>query len=156
MMATAAALIALLATTQQAAPKTESVGMKKLTPMLAVESIEAELPFWTESLGFARTMQVPDEGPLVFVALENNGLEVMLQTLASIKDDVPALAEGNPRGALYVEVESLAAAEARLGDAESVVPRRETFYGATEVVVRSPAGHVVVLAEMKTASGEKE
>jgi len=33
--------------------------MKKITPVLIVETIEKNLPFWCERLGFARQVEVP-------------------------------------------------------------------------------------------------
>ena len=76
--------------------------MKKLTPLLAVEAIEPSLAFWVEALGFARTVEVPHDDALGFVILEKDGYEVMMQTIASIKADVPAAAsedaEVDPRG----------------------------------------------------------
>jgi hypothetical protein len=47
---------------------------------------------------------------------------------------------------LYATVESLDPVIEALGDAEVLVPRRKTFYGADEVFVRAPCGTVVGLA----------
>ena len=49
---------------------------KKLTPVLAVESIEPVLPLW-ESLGFAKTVEVPHGDCLGFVVLQSGNVEVM-------------------------------------------------------------------------------
>lgn len=37
--------------------------MKKLTPVLYVESIEPALPFWEDRLGFQRVVEVPRDWP---------------------------------------------------------------------------------------------
>jgi len=120
--------------------------MKKLTPILAVETIEHALPFW-EGLGFERTAEVPDGDALGFVMLEKDGIELMYQTIKGISDDMPALAEGLGSTLLFIEVEDLDAVEAALNDFELIRPRRTTFYGADEIVYREPAGHLVTFAQ---------
>ena len=42
---------------------------KKLTPILFVEKIEPAPPFWTQHLGFVKTVEAPDGGKLAFVIL---------------------------------------------------------------------------------------
>lgn len=131
------------------------MNIKKLTPVLYVEEIEPLLPFWTERLGFARTTEVPEGDRLGFVILARDGVEVMMQTRASIQADVPALADTPMRGAiLFVEVEDLNPVVQALGDAEVVVPRRETFYGADEIFVREPGGNLVGFAAFKQQATE--
>ena len=120
---------------------------KKLTPLLYVEEIEPALPFW-ERLGFERTVEVPHEDRLGFVILKKDAVELMYQTRASVAADVPPLADTPMRGGLlFMEVADLDAVEAALGDVQPVVPRRKTFYGADELIVREPAGNVVTFAQ---------
>jgi len=123
--------------------------LKKLTPVLFVEAIEPSLPFWIERLGFMKTVEVSHRDRLGFVVLVRGGIEVMLQSWASVGDDVPALAL-MPRGlscGLYIEVEDFAVTRRALEGCEVVVPERKTFYGATEIFVREPGGHVVGFAK---------
>ena len=47
-----------------------------------------------------------------------------------------------------MNVDDLAAFETALAGIDYVPPKRKTFYGATEVIVRDPAGHVVTFAQM--------
>jgi uncharacterized glyoxalase superfamily protein PhnB len=122
--------------------------MKRLTPVLAVEAIEPVLPFWTERLGFTKTAEVPHGDRLGFVILERDGIQVMYQTWASIEGDVAALArERRGPAFLFLEVASIEDVVARMQGVEPVVPLRKTFYGATELIVREPGGHVVTFAE---------
>lgn len=121
--------------------------MKKLTPAMFVERIEPCLPFWVDRLGFQKTVEVPEGDALGFVILARDNVEVMLQSRASVAKDVPALAADPSRSFLYVEVDELAPILERLQGAEIVVPVRKTFYGATEIAVRDPAGNVVAFAE---------
>lgn len=123
--------------------------MQTLTPVIFVEEIEPCLPFW-ERLGFRRTIEVPHDDRLGFTELARGEARIMYQSRASLEEDLPALAEGafeRGAGALYVKVESLDDVKARLGDAETVVPERTTFYGAREIFVRAPCGTVVGFAE---------
>ena len=121
---------------------------KRLTPVLYVEKVEPCLKFWVERLGFEKTAEVPEGGALGFVILQRDGVEVMLQSYASLEKDVPALAEAARRSTnfLFVEVTDFEDVAKRVEGVEIVVPRRKTFYGATEIGVREPGGHVVVFA----------
>ncbi|HEY7470894.1 MAG TPA: VOC family protein [Gemmatimonadota bacterium] len=125
--------------------------MKKLTPILTVEAIEPSLPFWVDALGFTKTVDVPHEGALGFAILEKDGYEVMLQTVASIQADVPAVAPPAGGSILFLEIEDLAAIQRAVADYELLVPRRTTFYGADEIFVREPGGNVVGFAQFGAA-----
>lgn len=124
--------------------------MKKLTPILFVDAIEPCLPFWTERLGFTRTVEVPHQDRLGFVILARGGVELMYQTWESTAADVAGAATRTMgrSAALYVEVEDLDSVEQSMQGAEIVHPRRKTFYGATEIFVREPGGHVIGFAQM--------
>ena len=124
---------------------------EKLTPVVVVEAIEPVLAFWT-AIGFQVTVEVPHEGRLGFVILECDGVPVMYQTVDSVKADEKMVLEG-PRPlaatALYFQVSDLDAVVGRLpAGTDVVVAKRKTFYGATETIVRDPAGNVVTFAQM--------
>lgn len=120
----------------------------KLTPILVVEAIEPCLGFWVDRLGFEKTVEVPHEGRLGFVILVRGSLELMLQTHASIADDLPVLVSETHGSSLYIEVPDFDAVVEAVGDdTEVLVPERTTFYGAREVFVREPGGHVVGFAQ---------
>ncbi len=129
--------------------------MKKLTPIISVESIEPCLPFWTERLGFDVTVTVPHEDALGFAILQKDGVEIMYQTRASIDADLPAITDEMMRGkpTLFVEVETLDPVVEALEGADIVVPRRTTFYGMDEIFVRAPCGTIVGFA---ASSGETD
>ncbi|HEU0053551.1 MAG TPA: hypothetical protein VFQ39_10255, partial [Longimicrobium sp.] len=57
--------------------------------------------------------------------------------------DLPALAAGEHRTVLYIEVGDLDAVERALEGVEIVQPRRRTFYGMEEIGVREPGGNVI-------------
>jgi uncharacterized glyoxalase superfamily protein PhnB len=124
--------------------------VKKLTPILLVDAIEPCLPFWVERLGFTKTVEVPHGDRLGFVILVKDGVELMYQTWDSSAADVAGAAQRTDgrSAALYFEVENLDPVEAAMRGAEIVHPRRKTFYGASEIFVREPGGHVVGFAQM--------
>jgi uncharacterized glyoxalase superfamily protein PhnB len=126
---------------------------KKLTPVLFVEKIEPLLPFWTEHLGFTKTVEVPEGDHLGFVILQQGNVEVMYQTYASVDKDMPAIAVDIRKGPtfLYIEVENLDTLKPALNSADVYMKERTTFYGAREIGVRDPAGHFLTFAQMSAA-----
>jgi hypothetical protein len=119
--------------------------VKKMTPILTVESIEHCLEFWTR-LGFEKTMEVPHGDRLGFVGLQRGAMELMLQSRASLGADLPALAAPG-QSILYLDVDDLDCVAEQLASAEVAVPRRRTSYGADEIWFREPGGHVVGFAQ---------
>ena len=121
---------------------------KRLTPVLIVDAIEPVLPFW-DALGFTRGPSVPHGDRLGFVILEADGIEVMYQTVDSVQDDEPRVLGKHGASMLYIEVDDLDAVAARVPkDTEVIVHRRVTTYGATEMIVRDPAGNVIAFSKM--------
>ena len=131
--------------------------LRKATPVLVVDRIEPVVAFW-QKLGLKTTVAVPDQAAgderLGFVILATEGTEVMYQTAASIRGDL--LESASDKSAfravpqqtiLLVEVDNLSDIETRLRGERQVMPRRTTFYGATEIGYADPAGNIVVFAE---------
>jgi catechol 2,3-dioxygenase-like lactoylglutathione lyase family enzyme len=126
--------------------------MNKVTPILIVDHVDACAAFWTGALGFARTAEVPHGGETGFVILQNGGVELMYQSRASVREDLPALADGPHHSALYIETDDLDAVERAVDPSVVVVPRRTTFYGMAEIAVREPGGNLVIFAQPTGAS----
>ena len=113
-----------------------------------VDAIEPVIDFWVERLGFSKTTEVPHEGRLGFLILEKDGIEIMYQTKASVAADVAPLASSPMKGTfLFIQVDDLDAVERALRGMTPIVPRRKTFYGADELIVREPAGNAVTFAQ---------
>jgi uncharacterized glyoxalase superfamily protein PhnB len=127
--------------------------VKRITPVLFAEEIEPCVRFWAERMGFQKTAEVPDGNKLAFAMLQEGNVELMYQTYASAEKDVAAVSQLVRKGPtfLYIEVESLDDTIAAIKGAEIVVPVRTTFYGAKEIGVKDPAGHIVTFAEFGTA-----
>lgn len=121
--------------------------MKRLTPVLIVEAVEPCLEFWEKRLGFTRGPTVPHGDALGFAIAVNGPVEIMFQSRASVAEDMPGIAKEQFHTAIYIEVESLAAARKKLGDTPLILEERETFYGAREIGIRDPAGNPITLSE---------
>lgn len=120
----------------------------KLTPVLYVDEIEPCLGFW-KRLGFEKTVEVPEGDRLGFVILRKDDVEVMYQSRASVAKDIPQLESTPVSGTfLFIEVDDVDAIDHILAGENYVIPRRTTFYGADEVIVREPAGNVVAFAQI--------
>src|SRR5215510_8898981 len=129
--------------------------VKKLPSVLFVEKIEPVLPFWTEHLGFIKTVEVPDGDRLGFVILQQGNVEVMYQTYASADKDMPSASAAVRKGPtfLYIEVDNLESLKPALLSADVYLPERHTFYGAREAGVRDPTGHFLTFSQ-RSAAGQ--
>ena len=124
------------------------IKFNKLTPVLVVDAIEPCLTFWTDRLGFTKQVEVPEGDRLGFVILEKDGIEVMYQSRASVRKDIPAMADVPAGGTnLYIDVSDVSAIEKAVKGLPVVVPRRKTFYGADEIGVREPGGNAVIFGQ---------
>lgn len=125
--------------------------IRKLTPVVIVAAIEPVLPFWS-ALGFTVEVEVPHGDRLGFVILKSGNVELMYQTVDSVREDEAKVLEGSrPIGAnaLFLEVENLEEVRQRLPkETDVIVSERKTFYGSTETIVRDPAGNVITFARM--------
>ncbi|HWX54462.1 MAG TPA: VOC family protein [Verrucomicrobiae bacterium] len=145
------ALLSQLCFGQSTSKETKkTMNVKRITPVLYVKEIEPCVKFWVERLGFEKTVEVPEGDRLGFVILQKDGVEIMYQSFASAEKDAPAAAKeiNGGRTFLYIEVDKLQTVIDAMKDANVVIPVRTTFYGAKELGVKDPAGHVIVFAEM--------
>jgi uncharacterized glyoxalase superfamily protein PhnB len=131
----------------------KSAAIKKITPILFAQEIEPCIQFWTERMGFQKTVEVPDGEKIGFALLEKDGLELMYQSYASVEKDNPVTAEAVKKGPtfLYIDVDDLSHALAAVGNAELVMPERSTFYGAREFGIKDPVGHYIIFAQQGAA-----
>ncbi|MFN0025249.1 MAG: VOC family protein [Parvularculaceae bacterium] len=120
----------------------------KITPVLVADDVEACVRFWNR-LGIKATMTLPFGEETGFAALASGNVELMYQSFAMASAQDPKAIERVERAIVYLEVSSLAEIEARLGDAEVVVPVRDTGHGTRELYVRDPAGNLIGFAEVE-------
>ena len=123
------------------------MNLAKATPVFIVDRIEPSLPFWCRGLGYTKRVEVPHGDALGFVILQGASGEVMLQTRASLAEDLPAVAARKPEVVYFLEVDSVSAALEVAKGAAVLVADRTTPYGTRESVVVAPGGLVVIFAE---------
>jgi hypothetical protein len=134
--------------------KSQELAMNKMTPILVVDEIEPSLDLWVDRLGFTKTAEVPEGNRLGFVILARDRLELMYQTRASIRKEVEEqglpealLPPAAARSVLFCEVADLAAIRERVKDLDVLLSYRKTAYGAEELWLREPGGHVIGFAQ---------
>ena len=137
----------------KAEEKSKSMTVKKITPVMFAEDIGPCVKFWVDRFGFEKVAEVPDGDKLAFVMLQKGNVELMYQSYASADKDVGPVAQLVRKGPtfLYVEVDNLDETITAVKGAEVVIPKRTTFYGATEIGIKDPAGHFVTFAQFGAA-----
>ena len=126
------------------------MNVTRITPVLLVDEVESQIPFWIDRLGFTKTYEVPDGDTIGFVGFQKGSIEVMYQTYASVERDAPPTMRATARKGptyLYMEVDDLDAVLASMGDAFTVMPERSASYGMREFAVQDPGGHFITFAQ---------
>jgi hypothetical protein len=121
----------------------------KITPVLVVDEVEKSMPFWVDRMGFDKTVEVPEGDRTGFAILVKSGAELMLQSRASVRKDVPQFVRenGSDRTSLFIEVDDFEDTKKRLDGYPIALPERTTFYGMREIGVFEPGGNVVLFAK---------
>jgi lactoylglutathione lyase len=123
---------------------------KKLTPNLLVANLERSLAFYVDTLGFARSMTVPEQSPFVFAAVTSGSIEIFVNDAATAVKEYPAFV-GKPIGAtgtMFIEVEGVDAIHDRVKSRVKIVmPIVTQFYGMREFAIEDPDGYVITFAE---------
>lgn len=127
-----------------------------IVPNLAVTDMPASLAFYRDRLGFevvfmisAEREMLPPDGTAacVFASLKRGGAELMLQTTASLADDLGtrAMPPAGGAGTIYLRGLSPDAALDRLAPDCIVKGPLLQWYGMRELYVRDPDGHILCL-----------
>lgn len=121
--------------------------LERVTPVLVVDDIEPVIPFWAE-LGFAPVNPSYEDGELIYMGFNKDGLEVHYQIASRFERDmrVPSGDLSGGTSLIYLTVNNLYAIIERLGGAEIVIPRRATEWDSDEIYVREPGGNIVGFA----------
>jgi catechol 2,3-dioxygenase-like lactoylglutathione lyase family enzyme len=122
----------------------------KITPNLLVSSVARSLTFYTEVLGFARGMTVPDQPPLVFASVTSGPVEIFLNDRSTTARESPQMAGlafggGNT---MFIAVEGVDALHDRLANRVTIaMPIVTQWYGVREFAITDPDGYVITFAE---------
>jgi uncharacterized glyoxalase superfamily protein PhnB len=123
--------------------------MESLTVNFFVRDINKSIAFY-KHLGFEVTMTVPEQGDLVWAMLINGGVTIMLQTFASMGDELPDIDRTKSGGTLllYIKLKNIRTFFEQIKDKTEVVKGLEkTFYGATEFTIKDIDGYHLTFAE---------
>jgi uncharacterized glyoxalase superfamily protein PhnB len=127
--------------------------LKKLTPNLMVEDVNATIDFYRDVLGFAVAATVPDSGPLDWAMVQRDDVALMFQARRSLTEEYPPLA-GLPIGGaltLYTEVAGVQDLhDALKGRVEIVLDLHDTFYGTREFAFKDRNGYILTFSEART------
>ena len=127
-----------------------------VTPNLVVSDIDRSLSFYREVLGFSVVTTVPEAAPFVFVWVQRDDVSVFLNTVGSVKEDLPDLAARSIGGTntLFLMIDAPSPAEGidALFDlvkskARVVMPLKDQFYGMREFGIEDPDGYVIFAAQ---------
>jgi uncharacterized glyoxalase superfamily protein PhnB len=127
--------------------------METLTVNLFVKDINKSIAFYKQ-LGFEIVMSVPEQGDFVWVMLNCGGVNIMLQTFASMGADLPDINRTTSGGPLlfYIKVKQIRFFFERIKNEVEVVKGLEkTFYGATEFTIKDADGFHLTFAEDEPA-----
>src|SRR5579859_1053620 len=123
----------------------------KLTPNLAVSDVSRSLAFYVDTLGFTRTMTVPEQEPFIFAGVVKDGVEVFLNDIKLVFSDKPAGTSQQLGGwgiSLYLEVENVDAlyTDLKAKNVKIVNEPMTQFYGMREFIISDPDGVMLIFA----------
>jgi uncharacterized glyoxalase superfamily protein PhnB len=130
--------------------------LKKLTPNLIVNDVDATLNFYCRVLGFVPGVTVPDTPPYVFGSVVSekgsaDGVEIFFNDRRAVAKEDPSLGTRPIGGSLtlFIEVDGIedVAASVRNSGAHITMPIRDQFYGMREFAFEDPEGWIVTIAE---------
>jgi uncharacterized glyoxalase superfamily protein PhnB len=123
---------------------------KKLTPNLLVANVERSLAFYTDVLGFARGMTVPEQSPFVFASVVSGTVEIFLNDRDAGIKEYPGFA-GVALGAtatMFIETDGVDALFDGLKARVAItMPLVTQWYGLKEFAIADPDGYVITFAE---------
>lgn len=120
------------------------------TPVLFVDRVEPTRD-WFLKAGFTVMFDVPEGDHLGFVGLQNNGVQVMVETRGNANESagVQAKTKEARNAVVFVEVDDVEAVISAMMGSKVLAERHKTFYGADEITYEEPGGHLVTFAKIE-------
>jgi uncharacterized glyoxalase superfamily protein PhnB len=128
----------------------------QLTPNLLVTDVSRSVAFYTDTFEMTLEMSVdanqnfaPGElvDDAVFAVVSRDGCQLMLQSAASLAEDVPDAFRPDqsvtPSGTLYFRGLSPDVVRPRVEASQILIEPKTTWYGMYELYLRDPDGHVL-------------
>jgi len=119
------------------------------TPVLFVDRVEPTRD-WFMKAGFTVMFDVPEGDHLGFTGLQNNGVQVMVETRGNTNESagVQAKTKESRNAVVFIEVDDVESVIAAMKGTKILAERHKTFYGADEITYEEPGGHLVTFAQM--------
>ena len=127
-----------------------------VTPNLIVKDIDRSVAFYRDVLGFSVFATVPEAAPYVFAWMQRDGVNVFLNTVASVQAEHAELG-ARPLGGtatlyIVVQAETIGDGIDALftsigGRARVMMDPKDQFYGMREFGVEDPDGYVIFFAQ---------
>lgn len=131
------------------------LGLMQIVPNLLVRDVERSVRFYTSVVGLKLSMSVDAKqqfqmnevvSDAVFVTLESDDGQLMLQTAESLAEDLDVFAadqEVSPSGTIYLRGLDPASVLPKLSPDQLIHDAGTTWYGMREIYFRDPDGHVL-------------
>lgn len=127
--------------------------MRKLTPNLIVQNINASIEFYKNVLGFETIMTVPEEEPFQWAMMKNDNVEIMFQSKESLPDlpkEIAEMKKGEIGASLilYIDVPDIKTLYKKVkGQVSIVEDMHTTFYGTQEFAIKDVDGYILTFAQ---------
>ncbi len=124
--------------------------LKKLTPNIMVEDVNGTVQFYKDVLGFQVIVTVPEEGVFNWAMLGRDDVQLMVQSRASLTEELPLLHGRAIGGTLtfYVDVSDVQGLYEQIkGKVTIVQDMHTTFYGAQEFAIQDNNGYILAFAQ---------
>ena len=126
------------------------IAATKITPNLIVSSVDRSLSFYTDVLGFARGITVPEQSPFVFASVTSGPIEIFFNDRSTVTKESPQMAGlafggGNT---MFIEVDGIDALHDRIKPNVTItMPLATQWYGMREFAITDPDGYVITFAQ---------
>ena len=131
-----------------------------IVPNLMVTDMARSIAFYRDVVGLTVTMMVTadrqmltdgDGSSAVFAMLDFEGGQLMLQTNASLAQELPVFAADQrpvPAGTVYIRGQHPESVAGRVSPDQVVKGPFQQWYGMVEIYLRDPDGHIICLGAL--------
>ncbi len=125
--------------------------LKKITPNLIVEDVNATIKWYQNVLGcFETIVTEPESGKFNWALMACEDVEIMFQSKSSIKKYIKEFdcSDKGCNAVMYIEMEYLEGFRNRIKDKIEIIrDLHTTLYGIKELAIKDCNGYILVFAE---------
>ncbi len=115
-----------------------------------VENVNRSIEFYEQHFGFSKIMSVPEEGQYNWAMIQKDEASLMLQSVESLKEDIPALKSETPGGGItfFLKMKGIDLLYDSVKNSVKIADdMRTTFYNMKEFTIQDPDGYFITFAE---------